>query len=115
MVVSNIHQSDDEATALIRSFGASAYVCHPLIYQGQTIGTISFGTCDRISFTSEELDLMQAVTDLVASAMARKKTEDSLRGTSQYPREPDQICERPHRRMGRPGTGSSGLIMPLSI
>jgi PAS domain S-box-containing protein len=84
MVVSNIPQSDDEATALIRSFGASAYVCHPLISQGQTIGTLSFGTCDRISFTSEELDLMQAVTDLVASAMARKKTEDSLRGTSQY-------------------------------
>ena len=84
MTVSGILNRDDEMTGLIRSFGTNAYACHPLIYQGRTIGTLSFGTCDRPSFLDDELDLMRAVTDLVATAMARKKIEDTLRSTSQY-------------------------------
>ena len=58
--------------------------CHPLIYHGRILGTLSFGTCNSAHFTDDELDLMQAVTDLVATAMARKNVEDTLRGTSQY-------------------------------
>ncbi|MFZ0006111.1 MAG: PAS domain S-box protein [Methanoregula sp.] len=84
IIETNISQTNKEITRIIRSFGASAYVCHPLLSQGCILGTFSFGTRDKTSFTNEELDLMQAVTDLVAMAMARKKTEDSLRGTSQY-------------------------------
>ena len=84
MVVSDILHSDDETTSLVRSFGVSGYACHPLVFQGRTLGTLSFGTCDRSPFTDEELDLMQAVTDLVATAMAQKRIADILRSTSQY-------------------------------
>ncbi len=84
MMATDISQTNTEATCLIRSFGASAYVCYPLLSKGCTLGTFSFGSRDKTSFTSEELNLIRAVTDLVAMAMARKKTEDSLRGTNQY-------------------------------
>ena len=84
IVVSDVLNAEDARTRLIRSFGVSGYVCHPLISQGRTLGTLSFGSCDHAQFTDEELDLMRAVTDLVATAMARKKIEDTLRGTSQY-------------------------------
>jgi len=84
MMASDIQNSSDKATELVRSYGISAYACHPLIAQGKTQGTLSFGTRDRPSFTPEELDLMQAVTALVATAMARKKTEEALQGTTQY-------------------------------
>ncbi len=84
IVVHDILAGDDERTRLLRSFGISGYACHPLVYQGRTLGTLSFGTCDPSHFTDDELDLMRAVTDLVATAMARKKIEDTLRGTSQY-------------------------------
>ncbi len=84
VVACDIQNSDEDALCLVRSFGISGYACHPLIYRGTTLGTLSFGTKDRPTFTAEELDLMQAVTDLVAIAMARKKTDDTLRGTSQY-------------------------------
>jgi PAS domain S-box-containing protein len=84
MVSFDILNSDDEMTSLIRSFGTNGYACHPIIYQGRTLGTLSFGTCDQPSFTEEELDLMSAVTDLVATAMARRNVEDTLRSTSQY-------------------------------
>ena len=84
VVVRDILAGDDEKTRLLRSFGISGYAVHPLVYQGRTLGTLSFGTCDQAYFTDDELDLMRAVTDLVATAMARKKIEDTLRGTSQY-------------------------------
>jgi PAS domain S-box-containing protein len=84
IVVSDVLNTDDERTCLIRSLGVSGYACHPLISQRRTLGTLSFGRCDRAPFTDEELDLMKAVTDLVATAMARKKIEDALRGTSHY-------------------------------
>ena len=84
IVIHDILTADDERTRLVRSLGICGYACHPLIYQGRTLGTLSFGTCDQSHFTNEELDLMEAVTDLVATAMARKKIEDTLRGTSRY-------------------------------
>jgi PAS domain S-box-containing protein len=84
IVVHEILTSEDETTNLIRSVGVDGYACYPLIYQGRTLGTLSFGTCDLPRFTDEELDMIRAVTDLVATAIARKKIEDTLRGTSQY-------------------------------
>jgi len=84
MVVSDILNSEDEKTRAVRSFGISGYACNPLISQGRTLGTLSFGTCDRPCFTEEDLDLMQAVTALVATAMAQKRIADTLKSTSQY-------------------------------
>ncbi len=75
---------DNEKTCLFQGFGVSSYACHPLVYQGRTLGTLSFGACDRPHFTGEELDLIRAVTDLIATAITRKKIEDTLRSTSQY-------------------------------
>jgi PAS domain S-box-containing protein len=84
VVVDDALSTTDDQTGLIRSPGVSAYACYPLTYQGSTLGAFSFGRSDQAPFTDEELDLMQAVTDLVATAMARRKTEDTLRATSQY-------------------------------
>jgi len=77
IIAEDIH-TPDERTSLVRSIGIQAYACHPLVYQGMTIGTLSFGTRTRTHFSSEEIELMKAVTDLVATAMARKKAEESL-------------------------------------
>jgi PAS domain S-box-containing protein len=84
IVAHEILTREDVATNLIRSVGMDGYACYPLIYQSRTLGTLSFGTCDLSRFSEEELDMIRAVTDLVATAIARKKIEDTLRGTSQY-------------------------------
>jgi PAS domain S-box-containing protein len=71
IIAENIPESDDPRTDLVRSFGIKAYACHPLFAQGKVIGTLSFGTRSRTSFTDDELDLMKTVTDQVAIAMQR--------------------------------------------
>jgi PAS domain S-box-containing protein len=71
MVCTDIQETQNPLTNLVRSFGIKAYACHPLIAQGKVIGTLSFGTRSRTSFTNDELDLMNNISYQVAIAMQR--------------------------------------------
>ena len=71
IVAENIPTTPDVRTDLVRSFGIKAYACHPLFAQGRVIGTLSFGTRTRLTFTEDELSLMKTVADQVATAMER--------------------------------------------
>ncbi|HVN23175.1 MAG TPA: chemotaxis protein CheB [Syntrophorhabdales bacterium] len=71
IVAENILTTPDIRTELVKSFGIQAYACHPLLAQGQVIGTLSFGTKSRLTFAEDELSLMKTVADQVATAMER--------------------------------------------
>jgi signal transduction histidine kinase len=79
IVVKNIQHTDDPRAALVRSYGVQAYCCHPLLGPGgKVIGTLSFGTCSRETFSEDDLSLMKAVTDQVAIAMVRMRDEKDV-------------------------------------
>lgn len=78
IVIEDVANSTDKRVHLVRALGLQAYVCHPLIYQGRTLGTLSFGAYDRPAFDLDELDLMNAITGQVAIAIARKLAEGAL-------------------------------------
>ncbi|MHB8900619.1 MAG: PAS domain S-box protein, partial [Thermoguttaceae bacterium] len=78
IVADHVQSSADPSTELVRSYGVEAYACHPLLNQGQTIGTLSFGTRTRTAFTEDDLVLMKTVTDHVAIAMQRVRLVESL-------------------------------------
>ncbi len=71
IIAEDIFHTPDIRTDLVKSYGIQAYACHPLLAQGQIIGTLSFGTKTRKYFSEEDLDLMRTVTDQVATAMER--------------------------------------------
>ena len=71
IVAENIPNSTDIRTDLVKSFGIKAYACHPLFVEGRVIGTLSFGTRSRTSFSEDELSLMKIVADQIATAMER--------------------------------------------
>jgi PAS domain S-box-containing protein len=79
IIAESISSVEDARTTLIRSFGVEAYCCHPLMAQGKLLGTLSFGSRSRPTFRDEEVEVMQAVSNLVAMAMARLKMEQALR------------------------------------
>ena len=79
IIAEYISTSDSPLTAVLKSFGVEAYCCHPLMVQDRIIGTLSFGTRTRQRFASREIQVMAAVTDLVAMAMNRVQTEKALR------------------------------------
>jgi PAS domain S-box-containing protein len=73
IVCENIPVMPDPRTELVKSFGIKAYACHPLCSMGRVIGTLSFGTRSRTTFTKDELSLMTMVADGVAIAIERMK------------------------------------------
>jgi PAS domain S-box-containing protein len=79
MVCENIPETPDPRTELVKSFGMKAYASHPLFSEGRTVGTLSFGTRSRTTFTEEELSLMNTVADRVAIAMEKRRLIEALR------------------------------------
>jgi PAS domain S-box-containing protein len=79
MVASNILESADPRTEMLRSHGIQAYACLPLLAGGRVIGTLSFGSRTKTRFSEEDLALMQAVTHHFAIAMDRVDTQKLLR------------------------------------
>ena len=77
-VAEHIQATPDPRNDLIRGFGLQAYACHPLMNQGQTIGTLSFGSRVKTTFTPEELGVMKAVAEHVAVATDRIRLLKSL-------------------------------------
>ena len=76
----HIPTTPDVRTELVKAYGIKAYACHPLLGTGgKVMGTLSFGTKSRETFSSEDLSLMKAVADQVAAAMTRMRDEQSLR------------------------------------
>jgi len=78
IVAEDIANSSDPRVELVKSYGTRAYACHPLISQGRTLGTLSFGTRTRDSFEEDDLLLMKAVADQVSIALERKASEDRV-------------------------------------
>ncbi len=78
IVLEAVQQSSNSESAFIRSLGITAYACYPLIAQGRLIGTLSFGTRNRISFDADELALMQVVCEQVATALERTRLVTEL-------------------------------------
>jgi PAS domain S-box-containing protein len=78
IIAENIITTPDPRTELVKSYGIQAYACHPMIVQGEVIGTLSFGTRTRTTFSDEDLILMRRVTAQVATAMERARLIDEL-------------------------------------
>ena len=77
--VERIQTVPDPRATLVKSMGADAYCCHPLLSRGRVIGTLSFGTTTRPAFTADEQATMRAVADLVSTAMQRVADEEELK------------------------------------
>lgn len=77
IIAEDIQHTPDPRTELVKSFGVQAYCCHPLISRGHVIGTLSFGTCRRPTFSADEVELMRSVAALVAIGMERLQMEEA--------------------------------------
>ncbi len=79
IVEEDIQNNYNDLTELVRSFGVQAYACHPIISKGKTIGILSFGTKSKMSFSENEIGVMNVITNYVATAMERKLSEEELK------------------------------------
>jgi serine phosphatase RsbU (regulator of sigma subunit) len=97
IIVEDIQNREDPRTVLVKGYGVQAYCCHPLIVQGRTIGTLSFGARSRLRFAPEEVDVMRSVANLVAMAMNRIAMEKQLQESEERYRALFEQHERLYR------------------
>lgn len=84
IIAEHIPTTPKPLTLPTQAHGIKAYVCHPLLGPaGAVLGTLSFGTHSRETFSAEDLDLIKTVADQVAVAMARHLSEARLRDSEE--------------------------------
>lgn len=83
IVAERIPQRPDEAMRRVARLGVQACACHPILAGTQVLGTLLFGSRTRETFPAEDLELMKAVTDLVAIAVGRRRSERALRDSEE--------------------------------
>lgn len=71
IIEEDVEHSFNPKVELIQSLGIKAYACHPLISHSGIIGTLSFGSKQRTTFTQNELELIQKICDQVAVTLER--------------------------------------------
>ncbi|MEH2070190.1 MAG: response regulator [Nostoc sp.] len=76
---------------IVRDLSATAYISQPLIVQEQLLGTISFGSRTRTCFTSEEIDLLQLMSEQIAIALDRANLIVSIQQHAEQLQRANQI------------------------
>ncbi|WP_223280185.1 response regulator [Nostoc sp. PA-18-2419] len=71
IVLNRAEITTDPRAQTVRNQSGTAYVSQPLIVQERLLGTISFGSRTRTRFTSEEIDLLQLMSEQIAIALDR--------------------------------------------
>jgi PAS domain S-box-containing protein len=79
IIVTDVQQSTDRKTELIRKLGVGTYACHPLMVGERLLGTLSFGSKRLNRFEPETIELLRTFCNLVALAIDRQRTEHALR------------------------------------
>jgi PAS domain S-box-containing protein len=78
-VVSDVQQSHDLKTELIRNLGIRAYICQPLIVDNELLGTLSYGSFTKNSFENDEIEFIKTIGHYVAIAKKRLRDESDIK------------------------------------
>jgi PAS domain S-box-containing protein len=74
----------DAQGAFVHAMNVRAYACHPLLSaSGELLGTLSFASTRRDSFTPDEVDFLQTICHFVALAWERETSEAQLKRQAQ--------------------------------
>ncbi|MFO1241757.1 MAG: ATP-binding protein [Rickettsiales bacterium] len=119
IIASYIQESDDPKVQLVKSLGLRAYACNPLIAGGRLLGTLSFATRTRDSFSEDELDFLRTICHYVSLAKERTIISDRLKKANEalldVNRKKDEFLANMSHEIRTPMNAVIGLSHILSL
>ncbi|WAC19091.1 ATP-binding protein [Luteolibacter sp. SL250] len=79
IIAGKIERSDDPKTQAVKCLGLKAYICNPLIAGEEILGTLSFGSRTKSSFSVEEAQFIETITRYVTASYVRMRLVNDLR------------------------------------
>lgn len=92
IIVNNAQNRKDKKSEAVRSYGLRSYCSHPLLSGGEVLGTISFGSTKRDRFNDLEIDMMKATASMVATAIDKQKSKESLKRSEEHLRQAQEAA-----------------------
>ena len=71
----DVQASRDAHAHEVQGLGVQAYACNPLIANGELLGTLSFGSRKRATFSDEDLAFFRTISTYVAVIKERQRAE----------------------------------------
>jgi len=100
VIVDHLQSSTDPKASRMQAVGSTAYACFPLIVGDRLLGTLAFASSTRDSFDSDDLELLEAVSNYVATAKERRRLLHETRQRA------EQVAEQEERlRFATEGAG----------
>jgi PAS domain S-box-containing protein len=100
VIVEHLQSSSDPRAARMQAVGSSAYACFPLVVGERLLGTLAFASSSRQSFDADDLELLEAVSNYVATAKERRRLLQETRQRA------EQVAEQEERlRFATEGAG----------
>lgn len=73
-----LQASDDPRLLALKAMGFRAYVCNPLLAEGNLLGTLSFASRSRDRFTADDLAFFRTISHYVAVVRERLRAQRAL-------------------------------------
>jgi PAS domain S-box-containing protein len=81
LYLADVQTSNNAHAQEVQGLGLQAYACHPLIANGELLGTLSFGSRKRATFSPEDLAFFRTISTYVAVIKERQRAEAELKET----------------------------------
>jgi signal transduction histidine kinase/DNA-binding response OmpR family regulator len=79
LILNDLQNHKEEWTQGARSFGITAYACHPLLAHDRVLGTLAYSSTTRREFDQDEIDLIRTVCAQVSISIDRSRLISQLR------------------------------------
>jgi PAS domain S-box-containing protein len=81
LYLADVQASTSSHAHEVQGLGVQAYACNPLIANGELLGTLSFGSRKRATFSAEDLAFFHTISTYVAVIKERQRAEAELKET----------------------------------
>ncbi|HEU5047291.1 MAG TPA: ATP-binding protein [Rickettsiales bacterium] len=97
IIINDFQNHPSAKSSRLYGMGIYAYICQPLISNGELIGTVSFGKCRKSGFEQDEIEFIQTIAYYVAVAKRRLRDEKARKRSEIYARKNAKRAERANR------------------